>query len=336
MRTSLLERHGPSAVAALRFLSAVAVAATVFSPFAAIAADPYPAKPVRVIINSSPGGLTDVIARLVTTRMGQQMAQTFVAENRTGVPVVGADALAKAAPDGYTIGVLGNSVSAMPAMFRTLPFNVENDLMPVALLITVPLVMDTAINSPYKTVADFVADAKARPGQVAFASGGNATMSHLLPEQFQLAAGLKLVHVPYKGGAPAMNDLMAGHVPVFFDTLGTTVPLAQERKIRPLAIVAKSRAPQLPDVPTMAEAGYPDVEGASWFAIFAPAGTPADVVARLNAEANKALQTPELKERLAALGCTVEGGPPKVLADLMKTESPRWTRLIRERNIKAE
>ena len=327
------KRTGASAFAAVRLLPVIAIA--VFAAHAT-AADSYPTKPIKVVVNSAPGGLTDVVARLVTNKMGQQMGQTFVVENRAGVPVVGADALAKSTPDGYTIGVLGNSVSAMPAMFPALPFHVEKDLVPVALLISAPLVMDTGINSPYKTVADYVADAKARPGQVAFASGGNATMSHLLPEQFQVAAGLKLVHVPYKGGAPAMNDLMAGHVPVFFDVLSTTLPLAREKKVRPLAVIAKNRVPQLPDVPTMAEAGYPDVQGSSWFAIFAPGGTPPDVVARLNAEANKALQSPEIKERLGALGSLVEGGPPKVLDDLMKTEVPRWTKLIRERQIKAE
>ena len=302
----------------------------------AAAQDAYPNKPVKVIINSSPGGLTDVIGRLVTLKMGQNMGQQFVVENRPGTAVVGANALAKSAPDGYTIGVLGNALSALPALFPNLPFNVEADLVPVSLLITSPLVIDTYSQSPYRTLGDFVAAAKAKPGQIAYASGGVATMSHLLAEQFQSAAGMQLIHVPYKGGAPAMTDLMAGHVAVFFDPISTTLPLARDGKIRPLAIVAKTRSPALPDVPTIAEAGFPDVQGSSWFAIFAPAGTPPDLVAKLNAEATKALNSPEVRERLAALSAVSEGGPPKVLADLVKSEMARWSKLIRERNIKVD
>ena len=303
---------------------------------AAFAQEAYPNKPVKVIINSSPGGLTDVIGRLVTLKMGQNMGQQFVVENRPGTAVVGANALAKSVPDGYTIGVLGNSLSALPALFPNLPFSVKADLLPVSLLITSPLIIDTSSQSPYRTLGDFVAAAKAKPGQIAYASGGVATMSHLLAEQFQSAAGMQLIHVPYKGGAPAMTDLMAGHVAVFFDPISTTLPLARDGKIRPLAIVAKSRSPALPDVPTIAEAGFPDVQGSSWFAIFAPAGTPPELVARLNAEATKALNSPEVRERLAALSAVSEGGPPKVLGDLVKSEMVRWTKLIRERNIKVD
>lgn len=313
--------------------AAVALAATL----PATAADPYPTKPVRVLVNSSPGGLTDVIARLVMSRMSQNLGQQFLVENRAGAAgQVGADALAKSTPDGYTIGVVGNALSAFPALNPKLPFKPETDLTPVALLITSPMVFVTNPNSGYHTVADYVNAAKAKPGALVFASGGNVTMGHLLAEQLQATAGISLIHVPYKGGAPAMADLLAGHVPVFFDPIGTTTPLARDGKIRPLAIVADKRAPALPDVPTIAEAGFPDVKGMSWFAIFAPAGTPPAIIAKLNAEANKALQAPEVKERLVAIGATGEGGPPKVLGDLLHSEIPRWTKLIRERNIKAD
>ena len=312
---------------------AAACIASVGSAAPVLAQDAYPSRPVKVIINSSPGGLTDVVGRLVTTKMGQALGQQFVVENRSGAPVVGADALAKAAPDGYTIGVLGNSLSALPAMNPNLPFSPTKDLVPIALLNSSQLVLVTATRSPYRSVADFVAEAKAKPSQLAFASGGNATMGHLLAEQLQASAGISLVHVPYKGGAPAMADLLAGHVPVFFDTVGTTVPLAREGKVRALAVAGSRRSTVLPDVPTLAEAGYADVQGTGWFAMFAPARTPPEIVVRLNAEANKALQSPDVKERLQSLGTNVEGGSPGVLADLLGTEIPRWTKLIRDRNI---
>ena len=324
------------AFASATFVAAVCAFAWLAATRPAAAQDAYPNKPVKVIINSSPGGLTDVIGRLVTLKMGQNMGQQFVVENRPGTAVVGANALAKSIPDGYTIGVLGNALSALPAMFQNLPFNVEADLVPVSLLISSPLVIDTHSHSPYRTLGEFVAAAKAKPGQIPYASGGLATMSHLLAEQFQSSAGMQLIHVPYKGGAPAMTDLMAGHVAVFFDPISTTLPLARDGKIRPLAIVAKTRSPALPDVPTIAEAGFPDVQGSSWFAIFAPAGTPPELVAKLNAEATKALNSPEVRERLAALSAVSEGGPPKVLGDLVKSEIARWTKLIRERNIKVD
>lgn len=332
----MIQRRSTKATLAAAVCAAVCAVTGLAATWPASAQEAYPNKPVKVIINSSPGGLTDVIGRLVTLKMGQNMGQQFVVENRAGTAVVGANALAKSIPDGYTIGVLGNSLSALPAMFPNLPFNVEADLVPVSLLITSALIIDTHVNSPYRTLGEFVAAAKAKPGQIPFASGGHATMSHLLAEQFQSSAGLQLIHVPYKGGAPAMTDLMAGHVAVFFDPISTTLPLARDGKIRPLAIIAKTRSAALPDVPTIAEAGYPDVQGSSWFAIFAPAGTPPELVAKLNAEATKALNSPEIRERLAAINAVSEGGPSKTLGDLVKSEIVRWTKLIRERNIKID
>jgi tripartite-type tricarboxylate transporter receptor subunit TctC len=318
----------------LRFLGGLVGGLAIVATVSGAHADTYPSKAVRVIINSSPGGLTDVVGRLVVNRMTQSMGQTFVVDNRSGSPSVGVDAVAKAAPDGYTLGVFASSLTALPALVANLPFNPQTDLVPVALLSTAPLVMVTGVGSDYRSVADFIRSARARPAQVSFASGGIGTMGHLLAEQFQAEAGLSLVHVPYRGGAPAMADVLAGHVPVFFDTIGTTLPLAKEGKIRPLAIVDKVRSPALPDVPTLAEAGFPGVVGLSWFALFAPVGTPPDLVARLNTEANRALQSVEIRERLVSLGTSPGGGAPTVLGEFVGTEVPRWTRLIRERQIK--
>ena len=297
-------------------------------------AQAYPTKPIRVIVNSAPGGLTDVIGRLVAIRMGQSLGQQLVIDNRTGVGgLLGAEQLTKAEPDGYTIGVVASAITVTPQMMAKPSFDAARDFTPVSLLMSTPLMLVTGLNSPYRSVADYVAAAKASPGKITFASGGTGTMTHLLAEQLQLQAGLKLIHVPYKGGAPALNDVLAGHVPVYFDTLTTSAKLVQENKLRGLAIVSPNRSPALPAVPTLAEAGYPGVQGMAWFAIIAPANTPREIVAKLNEEANKALSTPEIKERILALGGTVEGGSAAVLGDLIRSEMPRWAKLIRDANI---
>ena len=297
-------------------------------------AQAYPSKPIRVIVNSAPGGLTDVIGRLITTRMSQSTGQPLVIDNRTGAGgLLGAELVTRADPDGYTIAVVASAITVAPLLLATAPFDASKDFAPVALLMSTPLVLVTSMNSTYRGVAEYVADAKAKPGKISFASGGNATMGHLLAEQLQAQAGLQLIHVPYKGGAPALNDVLAGHVPVFFDTLTTSAKLVQQNKLRALAIVSPKRSPALPAVPTLAESGYPEVQGMAWFAIVAPAHTSREIVARLNEEANKALNAPEIKERILGLGGTVEGGPPSVLSDLIRSEMPRWAKLIRERGI---
>ena len=295
----------------------------------------YPAKPIRVLVNSAPGGLTDVVARLVANRMSLGLGQPLVIDNRTGAGgLVGAEVLVKAQPDGYTIGVVGNAITSAPFLMATAPFDASTDFAPVALLMSSPLVLVTSASSPYQSLGQYIAEAKSRPGELSFASGGNATMGHLLAEQLQAHAGVKLIHIPYKGGAPALNDVLAGHVPVFFDTLATSARLVQENRLRALAIASPNRSPVIPAVPTLAESGFPEVQGRGWFAIVAPAGTPREIVARLNEEANKALNAPEVRERIAGLGGVVEGGAPAVLAGLVQTEMPRWARLVRERGIR--
>jgi tripartite-type tricarboxylate transporter receptor subunit TctC len=300
-------------------------------------AQPYPAKPIRVVVNSAPAGLTDVVGRLVVARMSQSMGQPMVIDNRSGAGgLMGAEFIAKADADGYTIGVVASAITVSPQLMAVPPFDASKDYAPVALLMSTPLVLVTNINSPYRSVAQLVADAKAKPGQISIASGGNATMTHLLAEQFQAEAGIGLIHVPYKGGAPALNDVLAGHVPVYFDTLNTSVKLIQDGRLRALAIVSPARSPALPELPTLAEAGYPGVQGMAWYGIVAPAQTRPAIVARLNEEANKALNVPEIRERLTALGGSVEGGAPDVLAERIRSEMARWAKLIRERGITAQ
>lgn len=322
---------------AVSALSAGLLALATVPPKPVMAADAYPARPLRVIVNSAPGGLTDVVARVLATKMSQTLGQPMLVENRVGATgVLGADAVAKAAPDGYTVGVFANGISTFPALFASMPFNTDTAFSPVVLINTSPLVMVTGPKSPYKNVAEYVSDARARPGRLAIASGGNATMTHLIAEQFQANAGIQLIHVPYKGGGPALNDVMAGHVPAYFDTLGTTVPQARVGTVRALAVVSPARLAVLPDVPTLAESGYPGVQGTAWFAMFVPAGTPPEIIARLNAEANRALQAPDIKERMTGSGMLIEGGSQEVLADLMRREVPRWAKLVKDRGIKAE
>ncbi len=318
-----------------RHLLMVAAASVAFGAAQPGYAQSYPTKPIKIVVNSAPGGLTDVLARLIGAKMATALGQPMVVDNRPGAAgLVGAEAVANAAPDGYTVGIVASAITVAPSLVPSSTFNASKDLAPVALLTTTPLMMVTNPNSPYKSVAQVVADAKARPKQIAIASGGNATMTHLLAEQFQVNAGIDLIHVPYKGGGPALNDVLAGQVPMYFDTLGTSVKLVQEGRLRGLALVAPKRSPALPDVPTMAEAGFPGVQGAAWFAMIAPANTPPSVVARLNEEVNKALAAPDIKERIISLGGTVEGGTSKVLADLIETETPRWSKLIKDRGIK--
>jgi tripartite-type tricarboxylate transporter receptor subunit TctC len=300
-------------------------------------AQPYPSKPIRVVVNSAPAGLTDVVGRLVTASMSRSMGQPMIVDNRTGAGgLTGADFVSKAEPDGYTIGVLASAITVAPQLMPVAPFDASKDFAPVVLLMSTPLVLVTYLNSPYQNVAQLVADAKARPGRISIASGGNATMTHLLAEQFQAQAGISLVHVPYKGGAPALSDVLAGHVPVYFDTLNTSVKLIQDNKLRALAIVSPKRSTVLPALPTLAEAGYPEVRGMAWYAIVAPAKTSPEVVARLNEEANKALSAPEVRDRFLNLGGTIEGGSPGVLSDLLRSEMSRWAKLIRERGIKMQ
>ena len=295
----------------------------------------YPTKPIRVLINSAPGGLTDVVGRLVANRMSLALGQPLVIDNRIGAGgLVGAEAVVRAQPDGYTIGVVGNAITSAPFLMTTAPFDASSDFAPVALLMSSPLVLVTSASSPYQSLQQYIAEAKSRPGGISFASGGNATMGHLLAEQLQALAGVKLIHVPYKGGAPALNDVLAGHVPVFFDTLATSAKLVQENRLRSLAIASPKRSLLMPAVPTLAESGYPEVQGMGWYAIVAPAGTPREIVARLNEEANKALNAPEVRERIASIGGTVEGGEPAVLSTLIQSEMPRWSKLVRERGIK--
>jgi len=299
-------------------------------------AQAYPNKVVRVVV-PFPAGATDSVARILANRFGQSMGQTFVVENRPGAGGnIGADAVVKSAPDGYTLLVAAASLVTAPILSPNLPFNPQRDLAPIGMVASAPNVLVTAPESPFKNFGEMVAYAKANPGKLSYASAGNATLSHLLGAWLGYEAGLNIVHVPYKGGGPASVDVLAGRVPLFFDVLATATPNLRAGKLRPLAITAGQRAASAPDIPTIAESGYPNFVGQTWLALLAPAKTPQAVLERLSGELNKALQSPEMRRDLGNVGMNPDYSTPEQFANFFKAETTKWTRIIQAAGIKGD
>ncbi|HET7866890.1 MAG TPA: tripartite tricarboxylate transporter substrate binding protein, partial [Burkholderiaceae bacterium] len=250
---------------------------------------------------------------------------------------LGVDAAAKSPADGYTL-VLGQSsnLAINPTLYAKLPYDPQTDLAPIVLLANAPLVMVTGMGTPYKSVADVVTAAKAKPGQVNFASPGNGTVAHLTGELFQKAAGVTTQHVPYKGAAGAMTDVISGTVDLYLSSVPTLLGHIKQGKVRALAVTSAKRVDDLPDVPTISESGYKGFDAVSWFGLLAPAGTPKEVIARLNAEFNKALKQPELSKRLADEGADPVGGTPEQFAALIGSEIPRWRRIVKDAGISSD
>ena len=296
----------------------------------------YPAKPVRLIV-PFPAGATDTVARVLAARFQASMGQPFVVENRPGAGGnIGADAVAKSAPDGYTLLMAAASLVTAPILSPNLPFSPARDLAPIGMVASAPNVLVTAPGSPFKTFGEMVAWAKANPGKLSYASAGNATLSHLLGAWLAHEVGVPLVHVPYKGGGPAAVDVLAGRVPLFFDVLATATPNIRAGKLRPLAITAGKRAAAAPDIPTIAESGYPNFVGQTWLALLAPARTPAAVQERLSAELNKALQTSEMLRDLAGVGMNPDFSTAGQFSAFYKAESEKWARIIAAAGIKGD
>ena len=282
-------------------------------------AQAWPSKPIRVIVPFPPGGGTDLIARAVTQKVAVATNWTFVVENKPGAGGnLGVDATAKSPADGYTL-VMGqtSNLAINPSLYAKLPYDPQKDLAPIVLVANAPLVMVTGVTMPYKTLADAVNGAKAKPGRVNFASPGNGTVAHLTSEVFQKAAGVKLQHIPYKGANQALTDVMSGQVELYMSSVPTLLGHIKQNKLRPLAVTSAKRVDDLPDVPTINESGYKGFDVVTWFGILAPAGTPKDVVARLNAEFNKALQLPDLRKKLGDEGADAAGGTPEQFAALI-------------------
>jgi tripartite-type tricarboxylate transporter receptor subunit TctC len=295
-------------------------------------AQAFPSKPIRVFVPFPPGGGTDIIAREVTQKVAANTGWTFVIENKPGAGGnLGVDAAAKAPADGYTL-VLGqtSNLAINPTLYAKMPYDSVKDLAPIVRVADAPLVMVSGTNSAYKTLADAVNAAKAKPGSVNFASPGNGTVAHLTSELFQKAAGIKTQHVPYKGAAMALTDVISGNVDLYMSSVPTLLGQIRQGKLRPLAVTSAKRVDDLPNVPTINESGYKGFDAVTWFGFLAPAATPKDVIARLNAEFNKALQQPELRKKLGDEGADAVGGTPEEFAALIKDEIPRWGKVVKD------
>jgi tripartite-type tricarboxylate transporter receptor subunit TctC len=319
--------------AAARLLFACAAALS-----AAQAAAQYPDRPLRLIVPQAAGSATDTVARILAPEMQRPLGQPVVVENRPGGALtIGIDAVAKAAPDGYTIGM--GPVGAMAItrhMVAKLPYDIERDLQPVALVARGHLLLAVSPSLPVNSVPELIALAKKMPGRLVNASSSNGSPGHVAGELFKYMTGTDIVHVPYKGGAMAINDLIAGHVQILFESLNSIAPHARSGKVKALAVTGARRSPGFPDLPTVAEAGVPGYEAATWTGIIAPAGLPPAILARLNAAVNEAIRTPLFTERFAQIGDEPGGGAPQEFADTIRRDSARWAEVVKRSSAKID
>lgn len=312
-----------------RFLSICLVCCLTAFP-AAVQPQGYPQRPIRVIVPVAPGGATDLTARLVGQKMAERFGQAVVVENRPGGnETIGTDVVTKSAPDGYTVLISAPAAIVILPHLQKLPYSAERDLAPVSLAAVTPLILVVHPAVPVQTLQDLVALAKQRPGQLSYASTGNGGVQHLAAELLKSTMKIDIVHVPYKGAGPAMQDLIGGQVPMFFAGMPPAMPHVRSGKVRALAVTTKSRSSAAPEVPTMEQAGVPRFDISNWFAYFVPAATPSDVIGRLSAEINRALKEQDVKEKLSALGAEAMGTSPEELSRFMRTESAKFADLIR-------
>jgi len=298
----------------------------------------YPTRPIRVIVALGAGGDSDLVTRLVTQRMAEIVGQPIVVENRPGAgSIVGHEAVARATPDGYTL-IMGSitALTANAALYPRLPYDPATDFEPIVFVASTPGVLVVPASSPWSAPADIVAAARARPGVLTFGSAGNGNLTHLMAEVFRRATAIDVVHVPYRVVTDAQRDLAAGRVDFMFAVAPSTLPLIQGGQLKPLAVTAAARIPQLPQTPTMAELGFSGLEVSSWFGLLGPRGIPAEVVSTINEAANEALRTPAVRERLGQMSVTPGGGTPADFAAFIGRERPRWIGVVREAGIRLE
>ena len=295
-----------------------------------LGAQPYPSKPIRVVVPYAPGGATDLTARLVGQKMQEAWKQNVLIDNRPGAGgVIGADIVAKAAPDGYTVLIAVPAEMVILPHLQKMPYNVSRDFATVSLAAVTPLILVVHPSLPVKSVKELVAFVKARPKQLSYASAGTGGVQHLAGELFKITMKLDMTHVPYKGAGPVMPDLIGGHVPMFFSGMPPAMPHVKANKLRALAVTTTRRSAAAPAVPTMEEAGVPGFDISNWFAYFVPSGTPAEVVNRLNAEVNRGLAQPDVKEKLANVGAETVGTTAAELEKFVRSESDKFEKLIR-------
>ncbi len=315
----------------------LAAAALVAAAPAFAQAPAWPTKPVTLVVTYPPGGGADAMARLVAPRLGEALGQSVVVENRPGAGgQIGAAHVAKAAPDGYTLMLDASSFAVNPALYPKLPYDTARAFRPIGLIALFPNVVLVNAQFPARNIAELTAAARARKDAVAYASSGNGSAQHLAGALFESAAKVDMVHIPYKGGGPALNDVIGGQVPLFFGNLASTLQHVQSGKLRALAITSSKRASMLPDVPTLAEAGVPGAEIHEWNGVFAPAGTPDAVVEKLSAALLKALDAPEVRARIAQLGGDLQKATPEQAQQFVRQQMTLWARIVKERNVTVE
>jgi tripartite-type tricarboxylate transporter receptor subunit TctC len=319
-------------------LANVAFAAVAICLPAVAPAQIWPAKPIRVIVPFPPAGGTDVLTRQLVERISTATKWTLIIDNKPGAGGnIGLDALAKSAPDGYTIGMGQTANLAInSSLYAKMPFDALKDFAPVGLVSAQPMVLVVSADSPYRSLADIVAAAKAKPDALTMASAGSGTVGHLAGELFARKAGVKFLHIPYKGASPAVTDLLGRQVDIFFANTQSVMTLVTAGKLRALAVSSAQRLKPLPAVPTISESGYKDFEAVTWSGLVAPAGTPADIIAKLNAEVAKALARADFLEKLAAEGSQPLGGLPQHFAEFLRAEHVKWGVAVRESGAKVD
>ena len=308
---------------------------TLWAPIAS--SQSYPARPIRLVVPFPPGGPNDIVGRTIGQKLQERWGQPVVIDNRPGASsIIGTDYVVKSAPDGYTLMVGGPSLALTRFLYAKVPYDVDRDIAPVILVAKIPNVLLVHPSVPAKNVTELVALANSKPGQINYGSTGTGTATHLFAALFERITGAPLNHVPYKGTAPAVNDLLAGQIQILFDSLSTALPNLRAGKVRALGITNSTRSPYAPEIPTLAEEGVTGYEAVGWFGIAAPTKVPPEIINSLNAEIGQIIRIADVQERLNRLGGEIAGGPPSSFAAYIKAEADRWGRLIREAGIRTE
>ena len=298
-------------------------------------ASDYPNAPIKIVVPFSPGGTTDIIARLLGNKMAEDLGARIVVENRPGANgIIGSDAVAKSAPDGYTLVIVAPGHASNISLQDSLPYDTLNDFAPIALLITQPSVLVVHPSVKFDSVGELVAAAKAKPGEISYASGGVGSSQHLAGAMFEQKAGIELLHVAYKGSAPAEADLVGGQVQAMFASVVSALPKVQAGQIKALAVTSSTRSPAAPELPTIQEAGVPGYEADAWAGLLAPAGTPPEIIERLNKAVHKAMAQPDVKERLDGLGAQASFGSPADFDAFIRNEASRWAEVVESTGMK--
>jgi tripartite-type tricarboxylate transporter receptor subunit TctC len=313
------------------------MAAALLPASVAWAQAPYPSKPVRFLVGFAPGGGTDIMARTVAVRLAEALNQQVVVENRPGANAnLAAEIAAKAAPDGYTVLFISVSHAVSKSLYRNLKYDLERDFIPLAGIGSVPQALVVTPSLPVKSVKELIALARKRPGEISYASSGSGSPEHLAGEMFALMAGVKMLHVPFKGGAPSAAAIVGGEVVVGFNTMPVALPHIQSGRMRVLATTEERRASVLPQVPTIAEAGVPGYAASTWYGAMLPTGTPREIVLRLNTEINKVLQLADVRDRLLGLGAVTIGGTPEAFGQLIVTDIAKFAKVVKAANMQVE